>query len=334
MRELTTPPDAIFDPITGAARVGSYRGELPRVDLAQIAPRTLDRVLKHKRWTYVAIASDEVFIAAAVVHLGYLANTFGVVFDKAGRRLLVDRSTFGPPFAASVGDVGGEGSSARAWLPRGRVRIERPRGQASVTVTAAFRGLDLHARLDSRVAPPAISVISEAPGGVLIATEKRQLLGVEGEASVLGRRITLDGALASYDYTSGLMPRRTTWRWAIAMGRAQSGERVGLNVGEGFVGDAECALWVDGDLFPLPEGRFTFDAARPLDPWHVRTADGSVDLRFIPGAAHSNHTNLGVLASEFLQPIGLSSGTVRVPDGRVLELRDVLGVAEDQVITW
>lgn len=334
MRELHTPPDAILDPITGAARVGSYRGELPRVDLTPLAPRRRDRLLKHKRWTYVAIVSDEVFIAAAVVHLGYLANAFGVVFDKVGRRLLVDRSTFGPPFAASVGDVGGEGSSARAWMPRGRVRIERPRGEARTTVTAAFRGIELRARLDTSAAPPALSVVAQAPGGVLIATEKRQLLGVEGEASVLGRRISLDGALASYDYTSGLLPRRTTWRWALAMGRAQSGERVGLNLGEGFVGDAECALWVEGDLIPLAEGRFTFDPARPLDPWHVRTADDSVDLRFVPGAAHSNHTNLGWLTSEFLQPICLCSGTVRLPSGRVLELRDVSGVTEDQVISW
>ncbi|XXX71870.1 DUF2804 domain-containing protein [Sorangium sp. So ce134] len=334
MRELATPPGTILDPITRAARVGSYRGDLPRVDLSPLALRRRDRLLKHKRWAYVAIASDEVFIAVAVVHLGYLALAFGVVFDKAGRRLLVDRSTFGPPFAATVGDLGGEGGAARAWLPRAQVRIERPQGEARVAVTAALRGLALEARLSSRAAPQALSAIAEAPGGVLIATEKRLLLGVEGEASVLGRRISLDGALASYDYTSGLLPRRTTWRWALALGRAESGERVGLNLGEGFIGDAECAIWLDRELIPLAEGRFTFDAARPLDPWRVRTADGAVDLRFAPGAAHSNHTNLGLVVSEFMQPIGLYSGTIRLPDGRVLELRDVLGVTEAQDITW
>ncbi|WP_437719312.1 DUF2804 domain-containing protein [Sorangium sp. So ce448] len=334
MRELTTPPDTILDPSTGAARVGSYRGDLPRVDPALLAPRRLDRLLKHKRWVYVAIASDEVFVAVSVVHLGYLSIALSVVFDKAGRRLLVDRATFGPPFAVSVGDASGEGRSARAWLPRARVRIERPRTDATTAVTAALPGVELEARLDSRAAPPALSAIAQASDGFLITTEKRLLLGVEGEASVLGRRISLDGAIASYDYTSGLLRRRTTWRWALALGRAESGERVGLNLGEGFVGDAECAIWIDGELIPLAEGRFTFDAARPLDPWRVRTADGAVDLRFVPGAAHSNHTNLGLLASEFMQPIGLYSGTIRLPDGRLLELRDVLGVTEDQDITW
>ncbi|WP_437668645.1 DUF2804 domain-containing protein [Sorangium sp. So ce131] len=334
MREILTPPDVIFDPSTGAARVGSYRGELPRVDMTPLAPRGLDRLLRQKRWTYVAIASDELFIAVGVAHLGYLVMAMGVVLDKAGRRLLVDRFAFGPPFAASVGDVGGEGSAASAWLPFARVRIERPRGETTIALTAAFRGLDVRARLDSRVAPPALSVIAPMPGGLLLTTEKRQLLGVEGEVTVLGRRVSLDGALASYDYTNGLMPRRTTWRWALALGRAESGERVGMNLGEGFIGEAECALWVESELIPLDEGRLTFDAERPLDPWRVQTADGAVDLRFVPGAAHSHHTNLGVISSEFMQPIGLYTGTIRLPDGRTLELQDVLGVTEHQDITW
>lgn len=334
MRELLTPPDAILDPVTRAARVGSYRGELPRVDLAPLAPRAVGRLLKHKRWMYLAVASEELFLTVAVVHLGYLGGAFGVVFDKAGRRLLVDRAALGPPFVASVGDLGGQGSHARSWMPGARARIERPRGEGAITLEAAFRGFQVTARIDCLSAPPAISAIAPVPGGILSATEKRLLLEVHGKASVLGRSVSLDGALAGYDYTNGLMPRHTMWRWAFALGHARSGERVGLNLVEGSVGEAECALWVDGELLPLAEGRFTFDAERPLDPWHIRTIDGAVDLQFRPGAAHSNHTNLGVLVSQFVQPIGLYSGTIRLPDGRQLQLEDVLGVTEDQDMLW
>jgi hypothetical protein len=201
-------------------------------------------------------------------------------------------------------------------------------------VEVAFRGVDVHARLESSAAPPAISAVALIPGGVVCTTEKRLLLAVKGEATVLGRSIPLDGALAGYDYTHGLLARRTTWRWGFALGRAQSGERVGLNLVEGYVGEGECALWLDGELVPLAEGRFTFDAARPLDPWRVRTADGAVDLTFSPGAAHSDHTNLGVIASRFVQPVGVYSGTIRVPDGRVLVVDGVLGVTEDQDMLW
>jgi hypothetical protein len=92
MRALLTPPDAILDPVTHAPRVGSYRGGLPRIDLRPLAPGALARLLQLKRWTYVALVSDEVFIAVAVVRLGYVANTFAFVFEKATGRMLVDRS--------------------------------------------------------------------------------------------------------------------------------------------------------------------------------------------------------------------------------------------------
>jgi Protein of unknown function (DUF2804) len=334
MRALLTPPASILDPITRAPRVGSYRGGLPRVDLSPLAPGALGRLLKHKRWTYVGLASDEVFIAIAVAHLGYIANAFAFVFDRATRRMLVDRASLAPPFAASVGDTGGEGSLARVRLPGASVRIERPLGETAIRVQAAFRGLEVDARLETAAAPPAISAIVPVQGGLLNTTEKRLLLAVTGEATVLGRSLSLDGSLAGYDYTSGLLARRTIWRWAFALGRAQSGELVGLNLVEGFVGEAECALWIDGELIPLSEGRFGFNAARPLAPWEVRTADGSVDLRFAPGAAHADRTNLGLIASRFAQPVGLYSGTIRAPDGRELHLDSVLGVTEDQDMLW
>jgi hypothetical protein len=49
MRPLASPPDAVVDPRTRALRSGSFRGGLPRVDLARLAPRALDRLLRHRR---------------------------------------------------------------------------------------------------------------------------------------------------------------------------------------------------------------------------------------------------------------------------------------------
>jgi hypothetical protein len=103
-----------------------------------------------------------------------------------------------------------------------------------------------------------------------------------------------------------------------------------MNLVEGFVGEAECALWIDGALFPLAEGRFDFDAARPLQPWKVKTADGGADLRFEPGGIHEEHKNFGVIASRFVQPVGSFSGTIAVEGRGPIELDQVLGVVEDQ----
>jgi hypothetical protein len=169
---------------------------------------------------------------------------------------------------------------------------------------------------------------------VVNTTEKRALLAVRGEVKLAGTRHSLDGGLGGYDYTHGLLARRTAWRWAFAQGVARSGERVAFNLVEGFVGEPECALWAYGQLHPLAEGRFSFDAASPVSPWKVGTADGSVDLEFSPGGAHVEHKNFGVLASRFIQPMGVYRGTIRVDGHPPLELDEVLGVTEDQDILW
>jgi hypothetical protein len=165
------------------------------------------------------------------------------------------------------------------------------------------------------------------------ATEKRVLLGATGEAIVAGKRWSLDGALAGYDYTNGYLARRTSWKWAFALGRARTGERVALNLTEGFVGEAECAVWVDAELHPVGEGRFDFDLASPMTPWRVGSADGAVDLRFEPAGIHAEHKNFGIVASRFIQPVGVFRGTIRA-GGRELEIDRVPGVVEDQEVLW
>ena len=178
-------------------------------------------------------------------------------------------------------------------------------------------------------------------------TEKRALLAARGEVTVHGQRRSLHDALGGYDYTHGLLARRTKWRWAFALGRAKTGERVAFNLVQGFVGEPECAAWVNGDVFPLREGRFELDRDEPLAEWRVSTADGAVDLRFKPGAMHSDHKNLGVVASRFVQPVGVYAGTMRLGGsavggssaaaamaGRELVLEGVLGVTEDQDVLW
>jgi len=334
MRVLAPAPDAAIDPVTGLPRFGSYRGGLPRVDLAPVTGGALRQITRRKRWLYVMIASDDLLVALAVVRLGYAANAFAYAFDRRTLRMRATRSAIGPMFACEVGDTGGEGCHARFRFGRTKVAIERPRGSMYYTIDASFRGFELHARADSRDAPPALTAIAPIPGGRVNTTEKRALLDASGEITLDGARSSLDGALAGTDYTHGLLARRTAWRWAYLLGRATTGERVGLNLVQGFVGEPECAVWIDGEVHPVAEGRFAFDRKRPLDEWRITTADGGVDLRFLPGGMHAERTNLGVVHTDFVQPAGIYSGKIRFDGGRELVVDRVLGVAEDQDVIW
>lgn len=336
MRELSATPQALFNPVTGRPRTGSFVGGLPRVDWGPLGLGAVARVLRHKKWLYVAMATDEVYVAVAVARLGYASNAFVYAYDAGTRRMLFRQSWLSPPFAASLGDGGGDGCSATFRARGASIAVERPRGGTRYGVNVETPGIALSASLDAEHAPPAVGAVAEVAPGRFDATEKRALLDVRGEVRAAGQSVSLDGGLAAYDFTSGILARRTRWRWGFALGRVNGGRvPFAMNLVEGFVGEAECAAWIGSELVGLREGRFTFDRANPASPWRVSTADGgAVNLTMTPGAVHEERLELGVVASRFVQPCGSWSGTLSLPGRPPLAIEHVLGVTEDQDVTW
>ncbi len=327
-RVLSAPPADVVDARTGTPRLGSFRGGLPRVDWSA-ASGPLTRLRRHKRWVYVALATDDVYVGLAVLRMGYAASAFVYAYDAGTRRLLARRSWVARPSASDVGDRGGV--DCRASFRTGEARIDV---EPLKRVRLATRGLELEAELDAATAPPALGAVAEVAPGRFDATEKRALLGIRGTLRIGGRAIALDGGLGGYDFTSGLMPRRTRWRWGFALGRDTGGEPFALNLVEGFAGEAECAVWTRGELLPLAEGRFTFDRERPASPWRVGTADGAVDLTMTPGEVHAEKREMLVARSRFVQPCGAWSGSIALPGRPPLVVGRALGVTEDQDVTW
>lgn len=328
MRTLESPPRAVVA-ADGSPAFGSFAGPLPPVDLSPLRVGLFKRLVTRKRWVYVALANRSVFAGLAIVDLGYATKAFSFVYRDGV--LLADRTALGPSTSGSVNDTIGDGAHAR--FAREGVFAELRRDGGSIDLTARFPGLSLIARMDAHTARPPLSAVGPIPGGVLNATEKQALLPVTGEVRVAGTRVPLDDAFGGYDYTHGLLARHTRWKWAYLLGHATDGTRVGLNLVEGFLGEKECGVWLDDALHPVGEGVFSFSPDQPLSPWKIRTTCGNVDLTFRPGALHAERENLVVVKSRFVQPIGAYSGTLRA-GGRAVTLDGVLGVAEDQDVTW
>jgi hypothetical protein len=327
-RELSPVPAYAVDPRTGAPQLGSFTGGLPAVDWSRTA-NPLTRFARHKRWVYVGIATDDVYVGLAVLRMGYVGGAFLYAYDASAQRMLVRRSWTALPSAAYVADQGGR--RCRATFLSGSTRVDLAPMRH---VRVATRGLELDVELDATRAPPAIGAIAEVAEGRFDATEKRALLAVSGRLRVDGTPRSLRGGLAGYDFTSGLLPRRTRWRWGFALGRDRAGEPFALNLVEGFVGESECALWTCGELVPLAEGRFAFDPSRSEAPWRVTTADDALRLTMTPGEVHRERRELGVLRSSFVQPCGAWSGSIALPGRPPLVVGRALGVTEDQDITW
>jgi hypothetical protein len=345
MRTLAPPPSSLLRVGSGAPDValGSFAGPLPSVswqEAARAAGRgALWRAVHDKRWIYVAVRDGGLVVAAAVVRTGYAATALAWVWRADAPGFVDERVAMGPPTAGDVVDDGPgarmarfEARGVRFVVGDGEVAIDAREGAGRVAgAIAADRPLHVRLSLEAASALPIAAVVA-VPGGLVSATQKH-LASVTGEILAGGERRAVRDGLGAVDYTSGLLARRTLWRWALALGRDCAGRRVALNVVEGFVGEAECALWVDDVLIPVGEARFELDPSDPTRPWTIRTTCGAVDLRFVAGAVHLQSRDLLLVRSRFLQPAGRFTGTIRVA-GEVLADLDLLGVAEDQDVTW
>lgn len=334
---LQPPPAELFDE-RGALRVGTYIGSPGTVDFSRAISREgpAFALTRHKRWMYVAVATEDLYIGAAVVDLRYAANAFAFAVETgpSGGKMLADTSFLGVPgIGCRVGNKPESGCDVWFRAPGAKLSLERGEGASRYELQIVTSKLTVHASLEVPKAPGlcAITRPANSPG---MFTEKRALLGVRGAATIGGLRRSLDGALAGFDYTQGFPPRETAWKWAYLLGKTESGRGVGLNLVEGWNGQPECAVWIDDEVHPVGEGVFVFDHARPLLPWHISTSCGAVDLTFKPAAAHQERRNLLVVQSFFVQPAGVFAGTLRLPGRPEERIIAAPGVVEDQFVRW
>lgn len=316
----------------GQPRTGRYAGCPDHFDwqgLQASPPRgRLWRRLHHKRWHYVGLGDARLFIGLALVDVGWTGTAFAYLFDRQQGRLLADWSQDGlPGLQLQLGDAPLRGAEARFRGPGSRLQLRDTGGCLQLDV--AVRGLRLAATLSLPTAPPLLGV-GPIDGGIAHATVKTSAMAVQGWAEAGGQRFSLDGALAALDASNGFLARQTAWRWASAHGRD-----LGFNLQQGYFGQHENALWLDGRLIGLGAARFHFDPRDPLQAWRVQTDDGRLDLVFSPEGLRREDRNLGVAASHYLQPVGRFNGWVREhPRAPPRAVHELLGVTEDHRSRW
>jgi len=325
---LAAAPASFLDARTGEPSCGAFFGPIPAVSLGPLGLR--DRIARRKRWVYAAVATEEMWFSLAIVRTGYAATAFAFAYDLQGNRMMLDRTVLGPPGVARVSDdFHQQGEVARFAM--GATKLTVTRRGTTLDLEVRMGDLQLDAAVDEQTGPPAITAIARLGEGLVNGTEKRALLGVRGRGRIGNREVVLDDGTAGYDYTHGLLPRHTQWRWAFALGKTLTGEPFGFNLVQGFVGEAECAAFLGNEVFPIAEPRFELDVKDPMKPWRL-VGDG-IDLAFRPGGVHEQHTNLLVVKSRFVQPVGTFRGTLQVA-GREVAVDGLPGVVEDQDVVW
>lgn len=310
----------------GTPAHGHYAGRIARIDWSGLTSRRswLWRKLHHKRWHYVGLGGERLFIGVAIVDLGWTCTAFAYLFDRERRELLADWAQDGlPGLQAGVSDAPLAG--AHAWFrgPGARLELAHEAGDC-LRLSVQTRALRIEAQLGLQGMAPPLLAIGPIEGGIAHATQKTTALPVLGRAEAGGQSFDLDGAWAAVDASNGLLARDTAWRWASA-----HRPDVGFNLQDGYFGRQENLLWLDGRPTPLGAARFEFDAARPLRPWRVSTDDGLLDLVFTPEGLRAADRNLGFAASHYVQPVGSFSGRVLTR-----QVSGLPGVTEDHRSLW
>ncbi len=71
-----------------------------------------------------------------------------------------------------------------------------------------------------------------------------------------------------------------------------------------------------------------------MQPWHFTDAEGRLDLIFKPFKDRTAQTNLGIIFSEVHQMFGHYNGTVIADDGEKIQVKDLIGFAEEHHARW
>lgn len=319
----------------GQPCLGRFAGAADRVDWSGLAaPYARGRVWRHfhhKRWQYVALSTEELFCGIGIVDLGWTNTAFAYAFDRVQCAEVAAYSQNGlPGLTASVGDRPASGAVSHFRFLNHRIAYRQLAGSERYQLSLRCGRFEIDAEFDAAGTAPLLLAVGSAEGGSAHATQKSTGMPLTGQVRVHGRSYDLQGGVASFDYSNGLLAREIAWRRASAHDL-----HLGFNLQAGYFGGQENALWLDGELFPLGNAKFDFKPNDPLAAWHIRTDDGLLDLQFQPEGVRREDRNLLLASSRYVQPIGCFSGWVK--PGRKAPprlVRRLVGVTEDRYLRW
>jgi hypothetical protein len=346
MQTELTQPGSLLDAQGRLAQVGWSRQPLLDCNLEQARfyrLRPLQR-FRMKRWDYYAVFTPRCFFSATIADLGYAGNIFIYTLDFAtgelqeeglvvplGRGILLERNspTGVAAFANSSVSLRFEaGAQAR------RVSVNWPRFHGGRGIRA---DLILHCPTDHEL----MNIVIPIGARRFYHNTKINCLPAEGsiQSGEVCEEVRPDTCLGSLDWGRGVWEYRSYWNWASASGflPQPDGRTIGLNLGCGF-GDlsraTENCVILNGRIHKLGSVQFDYHSGEYMRPWRFIDDQGRLDLVFTPFKDRTARTNLGIIFSEVHQMFGRYNGRVILDDGKPLEIRELVGFAEEHHARW
>lgn len=295
-----------------------------------------------KRWDYYAVFTPTRFFSATIADLGYAGNIFVYTLDFTTGELHEEGLVipFGSGITLERNPEAGESSfqNDKASLS---FKVDGDRRLINVDWAGFHHGCGIHAEIVLRVLPQHESMNIIIPIGAkkFYNNTKINCMPAEGFIQYGDQRENLqpETSIGSLDWGRGVWEYQSYWNWASTSGFLPDGRTIGLNLGQGF-GDlskaTENAIILNGKIHKLGAVKFEYKSGDYMQPWCFTDDEGRLDLTFTPFKERTARTNLGIIFSEVHQMFGRYNGHMTLDDGSTLEIRDLIGFAEEHHARW
>jgi len=333
--EITEPVDLCDS--RGAlnpAAVGWTRRPLHRCNLA-------GRPFAKKRWNYWAFTSETHLFSATISNIDYAGLVFIYFADFESGELC--EKTVLTPLGRGCRMPETVAESLAFANRRLKVSMEHSGERVLLSVSAAgVAGRPLSARFEVHCPPghETLGVVIPWNARTFQFTAKHTALPSRGRVRWGEREVDFEGpqSFACLDFGRGVWPRHCIWNWGAASGRRERGT-IGLNLGGKWTdgtGMTENALCIDGRLSKVSETLdWHYDPDDFMQPWRIEASrSGQVSLRFTPFLERVSRANAGLVRSEAHQLFGRYDGHVIDDSGERIDVRQLVGWAEEHVARW
>jgi hypothetical protein len=340
-RELRTPQDTPIE--NGVPVQGTWTSAFKEVDLLSIQwpyrfplPRSLldTRV---KEWESFIIQDERFFLQAILANIKFYRMAQVFLYNKESKEKtkylkIIPLGGWKLPWNLynSAIDSHSMGFFFRihSWLDADIVGVDldiaaKPRRPA-LTVHLTY---DLHRGKTT----PLVVNLGFSERRCLYAY--KALAAVHGDLVFGGKRISLDPARTSGFFfdVKGFYPYPMSSTWCTASGFDKEGRRIGFTVAENQTRENrrnnENALWIDGELSPLPAVRITMPGGTKAD-WIIQDLEGMVDLVFTPQEQQRSGYNIILSRAEVENPLGYYNGMLMSAGGEQIQVHNLWGTGE------
>lgn len=303
------------------------------------------RPLQHfriKRWDYYAVFTPRRFFSATIADLGYAGNLFVYTLDfetgelhEEGLVALLGKGV-DLPRNSHTGDSCFEDQRLKLAFS---LHPERRHLSVSWPTFHAGRGIQAEIYLTEKPEYESMNIVIPIGEKRFYYNRKINCMPAAGMIHYGDQAETLDPGicLGSLDWGRGVWEYSSFWNWASASGFLSDGRRIGLNLGCGF-GDlskaGENAVILDNRIHKLEQVKFDYVSGDYMQPWKFTDTEGRLALVFTPFKDRLAETNLGVIHSQVHQMFGRYNGTAITDEGETIEIKDLIGFAEEHHARW